>query len=49
MVFDLINDFADTLAAKTSAEQAQVQSQEQLDAARTAADAARADSARLES
>jgi chromosome segregation protein len=39
---------ADTLAAKTAAEQAQVQSQEQLDAARTAADAARADSARLE-
>lgn len=39
---------ADTLAAKTTADQAQVQAQMTLDEARTAADAARADAARLE-
>ncbi len=39
---------ADTLAAKTAAEQAQATAQEQLDAARAAADAARAEAAKLE-
>ena len=39
---------AETLAAKTAAEQAQAQTQEQLDAARAAADSARAEAAKLE-